>query len=167
MRYPALGLAAYAVAIAQISTSSHYCPAFYETLPSDCEPIRANFSNFSQYELENPARAGVDVLEDAFDALLVLQNEYYNSDYGTWPTAIDWTAAVAQTLVTGTLTTLSKSLDIVDLGGFTEWKAKENLISSFYDQVVGSYFGQDVLSIRGQVSMTVSKILYSVNNSLL
>lgn len=159
MRYGASLLAVSALARAQLSSTSRYCPVFYETLPPDCELIRANFSNFSLFELDEPASAGVGVLEDTFDALLVLQQEYYNSDYGTWPTAIDWTAAVAQTLVTGSLTTLSKSLDTIDLGGANEWKAKENLISSFYAQVVGSYFSQDVLSIRGQVNMTANQRL--------
>lgn len=148
-----LVLTAVALAKVQGSESSQFCPVFYETLPPDCEPIRASFSNFSLFEHEEPASVGVDVLEDAFDALLVLQEQYYDTDYGTWPTAIDWTAAVAQTLVAGSLTTLSKSLKVVDLGGFNKWKVKENLISSFYDQVVGSYFGQDVLSIRGQVNL--------------
>ena len=129
-----------------------YCPVFLGESPLDCEPIRERFSSFGLSSDAEVESAEIDVLEDAFEALLVLQEEYYSTDYGTWPTAIDWTAAVAQTLVTGALTTLSKSLGAVDIGRFDDWEAKENLISSFYDQVVGSYFGQDILSIRGQVN---------------
>lgn len=136
----------------QRSNIRNYCSVFEDGLTLDCEPIHEGFSNFSSTEPKASNDAGVRVLEDTFEALFVLQEEYYSSDYGTWPSAIDWTAAVAQTLVTGSLTTLSKSLNSLDLGGFTDWKAKENLISSFYAQVVGSYFGQDVLSIRAQVN---------------
>lgn len=150
-----------ASSISESAVVSGLCPVFGDTNTLDCEPIRESFSNFSPFEAPGSNEAGVSVLEDTFDALFVLQEEYYSSDYGTWPTAIDWTAAVAQTLVTGSLTTLSKSLDTLDLGGVTEWKAKENLISTFYAQVVGSYFGQDVLSIRGQViKPTVNRPLH-------
>ena len=131
-----------------------YCSVFLGDSPLDCEPIRETFSSFALSSDAKVESAEIDVLEDAFEALLVLQGEYYSTDYGTWPTAIDWTAAVAQTLLTGALTTLSKSLGVVDVGRFNDWQAKENLISSFYDQVVGSYFGQDILSIRGQVNST-------------
>ena len=46
--------------------------------------------------------ADSEVLRDAFEALKVLQHEYFDVNYGTWPSAIDWTAAVTGTLVAGT-----------------------------------------------------------------
>ncbi|CAM1504748.1 Fc.00g023390.m01.CDS01 [Cosmosporella sp. VM-42] len=130
-------------------SSQHYCPVFYTEPPTKCLQIPSSFLSFSSDDL-NPPIADMGVLENAVEALMVLQNQYFDSDYGTWPSSIDWTAAVAGTVVSGMLTTLSKSLASTDLGGLSNWKAKENLISSFYAQVVGSYFGQDVLSIRGQ-----------------
>lgn len=91
---------------------------------------------------------------------MVMQEHYFDSDYNTWPSAIDWTAAVAGTIVTGVLTTLSKSSASTATVMSDDWKAKENFISSFYSQVVGSYFGQDVISIRGQVRRLSHTQLY-------
>lgn len=138
------------------SQARNHCPVFDDGFTLDCEPVGESFLDFSPSAPLASNEANVTVLEDTFEALFVLQEEYYSPDYGTWPSAIDWTAAVAQTLVTGSLTTLSKSLGSLDLTGFTEWKAKENLMSSFYAQVVGSYFGQDVLSVRGQVILATA-----------
>lgn len=130
-----------------------YCPVLYTHPPKDCKPIPTTFLGFSRDGKESP-RPGVEALENAFDALDVLQRDYFNADYGTWPSAIDWTAAVTGTAIAGMLTTLSESLGSVDLGSpKIRWRAKENLISSFYAQLVGSYFNQDVLSLRGQVSI--------------
>lgn len=141
----------------QVTAATHdskdsppFCPVLYNKPPTDCRPLPETFLAFSSDAFAPPA-ADIQILEDAFEALIVLQEHYYEADFGTWPTAIDWTAAVVQTVMTGMLTTLSKSLISMDLGGFDNWKAKENLISSFYAQIINSYFGQDVLSIRGQV----------------
>ncbi|KAF7561363.1 hypothetical protein G7046_g2781 [Stylonectria norvegica] len=136
-------------AIPTHTSARAYCPVFYAESPKNCLPLPETFLAFSTDPEESPA-TDIRILEDAFNALVVLQEHYFESDFGTWPSAIDWTAAVAETIVSGMLTTLSKSLVSMDLGGIDNWKAKENLISSFYAQIVGSYFGQDVLSIRGQ-----------------
>lgn len=119
-------------------------------LPS-CGSVTVTFLGSSIENVPEAIEADNSILEETFDALLVLQREYFNTDYGTWPEAIDWTAAVAQTLLTGTLTTLSKVLGSEYMGAFSDWKSRENLISTFFDQVVGFYFAQDVLSIRAQV----------------
>jgi hypothetical protein len=96
--------------------------------------------------------AGTDILEGAFSALAVLQNEYYQIGRNTWPSAIDWTAAVTETVTIGLLSTLTKSQDSLLLGvDPTTRQAHENLISSVYDQVVGYHFEQDVVAIRDQV----------------
>lgn len=132
-----------------------YCPVFYIEPPKDCRPIPGSFLNFNldEHEYPNPE---LETLDHAFNALEVLQREYFDTSFGTWPDAIDWTAAVAETVMTGMLTTLTKSLSTIEFDGDWEgnerWKAIENLISSYYAQVVASYFGQDILSIRGQVN---------------
>ena len=114
---------------------------------------------FVDFEIEDSGvlQANISILEDTFDALMVLQKDYFSGEYSTWPDAADWTAAVAQTLVTGTLTTLSKALNSADVHQTHNWAPKENLISSFFAQVIGFYFGQDVLSIRGQVTNCLPK----------
>lgn len=134
----------------------HYCPIFYKEPPQNCQQIPETFVDFS-LEYHNITDPDTAILEDAFNALVVLQRRYFDSDYGTWPEAIDWTAAVAGTVMTGMLTTLTRTLGSVDLGGFIDGKARENLVSSYYAQIVASYFGQDILSIRGQVSSSLGR----------
>ncbi|RTE79689.1 hypothetical protein BHE90_005813 [Fusarium euwallaceae] len=130
-------------------TRQHYCPVLYTEPPTNCRPIPETFLAFSS-KIPKSAPAESRILEDAVSALSVLQDHFFEPDYATWPSAIDWTAAFAGTAVAGMLTTLSKSINSVDLDGINDWRVKENVISTFYAQLVGSYFGQDVLSIRGQ-----------------
>ncbi|KAF4984745.1 hypothetical protein FZEAL_106 [Fusarium zealandicum] len=129
--------------------TQQYCSVIYTEPPTHCRPIPGTFLAFSS-KVSKPDHSGSRPLEDAVGALVVLQDQYFQPDYATWPSAIDWTGAFAGTVVAGMLTTLSKAIDTVDLDGINDWRVKENLISSFYAQLVGSYFGQDVLSIRGQ-----------------
>lgn len=130
-------------------TRNRYCPVFFEEPLADCERVPEAFVDFSLENHTNPDPS-TDVLEEAYSALVVLQRDYFDTDWGTWPEAIDWTAAVAGTVVMGMLTTLTRSLGSVDLDGVNDEKAVENLVSSYYAQVVYSYFSQDILSIRGQ-----------------
>lgn len=96
-------------------------------------------------------------LQDVFDALSVLQDKYFDAGDGTWPSSIEWTGAVVETVLAGTLSTLSRSLNS------TQWASKENLISSIYAQVVHSFFGQDVVSIRNQVSVGAPRYLMLIS----
>lgn len=127
-----------------------YCPVFYSEAPTGCRPVPESLLNFTGKA--PPPQADVGVLEDAFEALAVMQDSFFDSEFGTWPSAIDWTGAVTETVVSGMLTTLTKSLGAEDLADLGDWKAKENLISYYYAHVVDSYFGQDIISLRGQVS---------------
>lgn len=133
------------------SIKQDYCPVIYTDLPTSCHAIPETFLSFSS-KASNPPPAETHVLEDALSALSTLQDTFFEPDYATWPSAIDWTAAVAGTVTAGMLTTLSKAINTVDLAGIDDWRVKENVISTFYAQLVGSYFGQDVLSLRAQVS---------------
>jgi hypothetical protein len=151
------GLASLLVIVQPVSAApsrgnaqQEYCPVIYNETPKNCSPLPETFLSFSSKVSDPPAET--QVLEDALSALSALQDHFFQPDYATWPSAIDWTAAVAGTVIAGMLTTLSKAIDTVDLAGIKDWKVKENIISTFYAQLVGSYFGQDVLSLRGQVS---------------
>ncbi|SPJ71512.1 related to glycosyl hydrolase [Fusarium torulosum] len=130
------------------NAQQEYCPVIYNEPPKNCNPLPETFLSFSSKVSDPPAET--QILEDALSALSALQDHFFQPDYATWPSAIDWTAAVAGTVIAGMLTTLSKAIDTVDLAGIKDWKVKENIISTFYAQLVGSYFGQDVLSLRGQ-----------------
>ncbi|PTB66001.1 glycoside hydrolase family 76 protein [Trichoderma citrinoviride] len=90
-----------------------------------------------------------EILQHAYSALAVLQNEYYQIGKSTWPSAIDWTAAVTQTVVSGMLSTLTKSLNLVVPGITPSIRAAhENLISSVYDHIIAYHYEQDIMAIR-------------------
>ncbi|KAJ2906403.1 glycosyl hydrolase [Zalerion maritima] len=93
---------------------------------------------------------GNDLLGLIIDSMTTMQDEYFEHWQGTWPSAIDWTAAVMQTILTGSLNSVSVTLNSAKYGGSGSWKVKENMIDTFFGQVVGSYFGQNALSIREQ-----------------
>ncbi|KAL6919073.1 hypothetical protein ACHAPO_004189 [Fusarium lateritium] len=131
------------------SAQQDYCPIIYDEQPTNCRAIPETFLSFSPKK-SDPSPAETQILEDALSALTTLQDNFFEPDYATWPSSIDWTAAVTGTVVAGMLTTLSKAINTVDLAGVDDWRVKENIISTFYAQLVGSYFGQDVLSLRGQ-----------------
>ncbi|KAK1767151.1 glycoside hydrolase, family 76 [Phialemonium atrogriseum] len=115
------------------------CAASKSFLPSDFPASRAAGQS-----------PDLQVLEEVLDALRVLQSEYFQPWMGHWPKAIDWTAAVMGSHVSGTLTSLSQSLDLVRLDESEDYRVKENIINHYFSQVVSSYFGQNDLSIRHQ-----------------
>ncbi|KAL7961113.1 glycoside hydrolase family 76 protein [Trichoderma compactum] len=129
-------------------TKPEYCSIY--AVATNCRPPPASFLRIPARDLASD-EAKTGILEDAFSALAVLQNEYYQIGRSTWPSAIDWTAAVTETVVSGMLSTLTKSIDLIVPGitpGIRE--AQENLISSVYDQIIGYHFAQDIVAIRDQ-----------------
>ncbi|KAM0669853.1 hypothetical protein ACQRIU_000248 [Beauveria bassiana] len=90
----------------------------------------------------------VTILQDTFKALADLQNDYFKQAHKTWPDAIDWTAAVIQTIVSSTMSTLTQSLDAAVPD--QSWKQKENLLSFLHEQIVSSFFGQRANEILTQ-----------------
>ncbi len=96
------------------------------------------------------APADAQIFYDIVDALVVMQDDYFEPWLGTWPTAIDWTAAVMGTHVSGALRTLSQGLDLLGSSGIHDYSAKENLVTTYFSQVQSFYFGQDAFGIRNQ-----------------
>jgi hypothetical protein len=94
-------------------------------------------------------------LRDLLGALNVMQDAYFELWQGTWPTSIDWTAAVVGTHVSASLTSLSSSADSVSSDLFSDTGehrslAFENLVNRFFDQTVAFYFGEDAFAVRNQ-----------------
>lgn len=121
------------------------------TSSADCRQTPADFLRIptGNHTINN---ASTEILQYAYSALAVLQNDYYQVGRNTWPLAIDWTAAVTQTVVSGMLSTLTRSLDLIDPGvtpGIRQ--AQENLISSLYDQIIGYHYAQDIVAIKDEV----------------
>src|ERR1700760_821061 len=52
-----------------------------------------------------------NALEELHHALQTMQDTYFQLWLGTWPTCIDWTAAVMGTYVSASLYSLTRSLD--------------------------------------------------------
>lgn len=86
------------------------------------------------------------LLDSTIEVLETMQDRYFQNWLGTWPSAIDWTAAVMGTHVSGALTTISRSLDLLS----TVDRHQENLVTLFFSQVLSYYFGQDSFAIRNE-----------------
>lgn len=92
------------------------------------------------------------------DALEVMQGQYFEVWEGTWPRAIDWTAAVMGTQISATLSSISnfkarhsKRKDWNDnLGRSLARKNLENLINQYFTQITSFYFGENAFSLRTQ-----------------
>ncbi|KAK3397928.1 Six-hairpin glycosidase [Sordaria brevicollis] len=93
----------------------------------------------------------VTLFDDIINAIDVMQEAYFQPWVGTWPSAIDWTAAVLGTHIAGTLETLHRSLEIAASMGIEiseGWSATENTISLYFSQLIGFYFGQNIFALR-------------------
>lgn len=110
------------------------------------------FHHGHTHHKNKPVAASPDVepLEHIFDALRIMQTKYFENWVGTWPTAIDWTAAVMQTVLTGAVASISRAINSPELAQDSNWKLRENLVDMYFDQIIGSYFGQDAFAIREQ-----------------
>lgn len=124
----------------------------------NCKPdIPSAFVKDGVGGLSNDASLMADPssLELAYNSSVVMQREFWEHHLGTWPRAIDWTAAFIHTAFAGITDTLSKALDEsyaddVDAG------MVHNMVNSYFTQIVGFYFGQDHESLRGQVNREYS-----------
>ncbi|TDZ30467.1 hypothetical protein C8035_v002461 [Colletotrichum spinosum] len=161
MRFPEALLAllasvSSAAALVASKPSQAYCPIFYSDPkpPTDCEPRQPTSFLQTPRAPKKTSFTSSDTrhepLEAVFEALTVMQHDFFVADQGTWPAAIDWTAAVMETMLSGALTSLSQALSVLHIGGNKDVGAKRNLIDTFFTQLVASYFGQDHVAIRNQ-----------------
>jgi hypothetical protein len=96
-----------------------------------------------------------DTVPTLVKALDVMQNKYFELWQGTWPSSIDWTAAVLGTHVSATLSTLSvavKYVVIPDPAHSSTNIAHENVINEYFSQLIASYFGQDAFRLRNEAN---------------
>ena len=106
------------------------------------------------YSLAGRLPASFPALLDALD---VMQAYFFEIWLGTWPSAIDWTAAVMGTQVSATLKAISQTNDrestIVDATRpdfLVNATIYENLINQYFTHLVSFYFGEDKIAIRWQ-----------------
>lgn len=94
-----------------------------------------------------------DTIPALVNALDVMQEQYFELWQGTWPTSIDWTAAVLGSHVSATLGTLSAAVEYVvvpETSLSNANAAHENLINEYFSQLIGSYFGQEAFRLRNE-----------------
>ncbi|KAI1501185.1 hypothetical protein F5X99DRAFT_418702 [Biscogniauxia marginata] len=132
------------------------CPIF-STSPRHCDPIApksflpTNVQARSKEE-NRPSPPDLSVFTHVLAAMNVTQSEFFAPWLGTWPDAIDWTAAVIGTHISGATRTLSEGLILLGLtdGRIEDWKSSADLVDNYFSQLIGYYFGQDAFAIRGQ-----------------
>lgn len=93
--------------------------------------------------------------EYMLSALDTMQHQYFNGC--TWPAAIDWTASVMETYISSVLITLSSSSSYqVPSNGvnglFSSDKNQEQLIETYFNQVVNFYYAQHAQSLTAQAN---------------
>lgn len=101
-------------------------------------------------DIHTLSAAYMDVFEPMLEVLYTMQEDHFAPWLGTWPTAIDWTAAVMETHVSGALSSISRALDLISVFGRDGERRKENLVTLFFSQVLSYYFGQDHFAIRNE-----------------
>ncbi|KAI0837559.1 glycoside hydrolase family 76 protein [Hypoxylon sp. FL0890] len=131
------------------------CPIFF-TKTKKCDPIAPKSflpANIASVEKDKqPHSPDLNVLADVLDAMRVMQTEYFTAWLGTWPNAIDWTAAVMGTHISGAVRSLSEALVHInsDRESIVDWKLEANLIDEYFTQITAYYFGQDAFAIRNE-----------------
>lgn len=95
------------------------------------------------HSMETPLNALLDVFE-------TMQQDYFAPWLGTWPMAIDWTAAVMGTHASGALTTVSRALDLLPAACRWADRVKENTVTLYFSEILSFYFSQDHFAIRNE-----------------
>ncbi|KAJ5698903.1 hypothetical protein N7462_000908 [Penicillium macrosclerotiorum] len=94
-----------------------------------------------------------ETLRNLLSALNVMQDKYFVLWLGTWPSSIDWTAAVLGTHVVATLSSYScNARDIAEDEQLQELilPGLENTVNHFFSQMNTFYFGENAFSLRNQ-----------------
>ncbi|TGJ85114.1 hypothetical protein E0Z10_g3616 [Xylaria hypoxylon] len=141
--------------IAAAFTLPDRCPVFSQS-QRQCDPITPASFLPASVRLASKIRPSqiVDniVFADLLGALNVTQSEFFAPWLGTWPDAIDWTAAVLGTHISGATRSISEDLIFLNSEehSVTDWRWVSNLVDKYFTQIVAYYFGQDALTIRDE-----------------
>jgi hypothetical protein len=88
-------------------------------------------------------------LKSVVDALQVMQDEYFDIFSGTWPAAIDWTAAVMGTHVSTTLSSIVSSFEpAIETCSDALWW--QNIINKYFAHTSFFYYGENAFGLRNQ-----------------
>ncbi|GAB7363176.1 hypothetical protein MBLNU230_g3460t1 [Neophaeotheca triangularis] len=93
----------------------------------------------------------IDVLAEMRQSLNVMQTFWFELWLGTWPTSIDWTAAVLNTHLVASLGTISSSGQrLVGSRDERHRQEAENELNLFFSQTIAYHFNENAFSIRNQ-----------------
>ena len=107
---------------------------------------RFNAQSEAQVPTQLPA-----TLEHVLDAMDVMQREYFEVFTGTWPSAIDWTAAVIGTHISATLSSLVSSMSYSPTAEVcNNVLAWENIFDRYFAHTSIFYFGENAFGLRNQ-----------------
>ena len=98
---------------------------------------------------------------ETFPALLkaldVMQSNFFEVWLGTWPNAIDWTAAVVGTHLSASLNSITRSdwykketAAAIGAGSSHNATVPENLINQYFSHSLSFYYGENAFALRGQ-----------------
>lgn len=114
------------------------------------ETVFGGVESAPEGSIHNPI---LNTLQDLIAALQVMQDRYFVLWQGTWPTSIDWTAAVLGTHVSAALSSLTSGPlgipDTDELEGLSFFRL-ENTVNRFFSHTSAFYFGENSFSVRNQ-----------------
>lgn len=88
------------------------------------------------------------------DALDVMESRFFEVSHGTWPEAIDWTAAVMGTQVSATLAVMTEYKTFFSAychrPSLVEAQEHENQINRYFSHITSFYFGENAFALRTQ-----------------
>ncbi|KAI0505666.1 glycosyl hydrolase family 76-domain-containing protein [Xylaria bambusicola] len=133
------------------------CTVFSKS-QSECNPVApasflpAFLDDAPKSKTRSEHSGGSNLFADLVNALNVTQSEFFAPWLGTWPDAIDWTAAVIGTHVSGVTRSISQDSILINSNDHNavDWRWTSNLVDKYFTQLVGYYFGQDAFAIRNE-----------------
>ena len=121
---------------------------------SQHEPIRTVKPNRNNQDVMQASYPHSSPYTALLSALETMETHFFSVSAGTWPKAIDWTAAVMGTQVSATLTAMTEHsgpLSFPDTPpSLVEARDHENLINRYFTQITSFYFGENAFSLRTQ-----------------
>ena len=110
------------------------------------------FEVFTEDKLQD-LKADTSSYTALLNALDILESRFFKVSHGTWPEAIDWTAAVMSTHVSATLIAMTENPGLPSSDSppsLLKACDHENLINRYFTQITSFYFGQNAFSLRTQ-----------------
>ena len=122
--------------------------------PLQYQPLAAEKDAIPRQDALQQSHAYPSTYTALLDALEVMESHFFETSMGTWPQAIDWTAAVMGTQISATLSSMTEYFKSLQSGSSplspNESRDHENLINRYFTQITCFYFGENAFSLRTQ-----------------